>query len=701
MTKRPEYPYPDATGLIVAKKVRVGARSRAWLAAHHDADGKVTRWTKGQPEDWSPGLWPADSLERETTTEPNGSLTVYITEGESDALAMRKLGEVCAYSVPNGAGSWQDEWAEPLGRPSVAQVYVVADNDDVGLRHAAVVATALRRLLTVPVGLLRPADGAKDAREHLGAGRSVAALSEASAADLAKWMSAGPTDGPVAGSSKAKAKKADKSVPLPEAVTRRVDRAVVKAKTEGRNHAGIWLATQLRDDELSRTQLTAVLVNQYAPQVNGKGRPRDPYRDAEAKESVRQALKRPAREPATSPDRTEDEQVAVELARLIARDRAKELYERVKDADADYVLRAVRAEFLVRPETQPDHLADLLTDDDIRSLPPVEWVVEGWVPRGTYTVIYGPPGVGKTLALLGMTRAVRRGTRWQDHRTDTGATVYYQGEGMAQFRDRIEAWDEQYPLRKDQSMNPGLHSERVVDLTKPEGVAAIIRTVRGVEDSTKTKVRLLVIDPLVEFMTGEENGEGMELVSRGLRALAKLLDVGVVVGHHSNASGERERGAAFLRMRAGAVVRMEINDDTESIGLVQQKQRNGEPVAMVVEMVSVAESVVLEYQNNASSLDVATYSAAQGHRKSEAKNEAKNEALRTDQKKVINALREAATPLTTNKLGQATGLNTRRLNAVVTPLIRDRIVVTTDGSNKAVLHELAEDWKAVDAKWDL
>lgn len=700
--KNPEYPYPDATGRIIAKKVRVDDHLRPWYTAHYDADGKIT-WTKGQPSDWSPGLWRTDLLERETATEPDGSLTVYITEGESDAVALRKLGDVCAYSVPNGTSQWLDEWAEPLRRPSVARVYVVADNDshEGGQRHAARVVTALRRLLTVSVGLLLPADGRNDAREHLEAGRSVAELSEASAADLAKWMSAGLTNGPVAGSSKAKVTKANKSVPLPDDVTRRVDRAVGKAKEKGRNNAGADLAQQLRDDGLSRSQLTAVLVNQYAPQVNGKGWPRDPYREAEAKESVKQALRRPAREPAAVPDRTEDEQVAVELARLVARDRAKVLYEEAKDADADAVLRAVRGEFLVRPETEPDHLADLLTDEDIRKLPPVKWVVDGWVPRGTYTVVYGPPGVGKTLALLGMTRAVRRGTRWQNWPTDKGATVYYQGEGLAQFRDRIEAWDEQYPLRKDQSMAPGLHAERVVDLTQPEGVAALIRTVRGVEDSAKEKVRLLVIDPLVEFMTGEENGAGMELVSRGLRALAKLLDVGVVVGHHSNASGERERGAAFLRMRAGAVVRMEINDDTESIGLVQQKQRNGEPVAMVVSMVNVADSVVLEYQHNASGLDVAAYSAAQGRRKSEAKNEAKTSALRTDQDKVIAALREAVSPLTTNGLQKATGLNSRRIGVVVQPLIQDRIVATTSGLNNSVLHELADDWKAADAKGDV
>src|SRR5262245_6499250 len=123
-------------------------------------------------------------------------------------------------------------------------------------------------------------------------------------------------------------------------------------------------------------------------------------------------------------------------------------------AEADKVLAAVKREFLAAAEAADahDHMADLVSDKGVAKLPPLEWVIEGWVPIGTYTVLYGPPGVGKTFALLGMTRAVRRGTRWQNQATRRGLTLYYQGEGVRQFKDRIDAWDERYPLRKDQKL---------------------------------------------------------------------------------------------------------------------------------------------------------------------------------------------------------------------------------------------------------
>lgn len=254
---------------------------------------------------------------------------------------------------------------------------------------------------------------------------------------------------------------------------------------------------------------------------------------------------------------------------------------------ADDVLEAVRREFLlVEARDQVlHHLDDVLYDEDVLALPPQRFVIDGWVPAGAYTGLYGPPGVGKTLVVQGMTRAVRKGTRWQDHSTTQGMTVSYVGEEVHQLQDRMRAWDARYPLRPDQTMEAGVTIARLIDLTKPEAVAAVIRTVRALEARHDSRVLLLTFDPLVEFMTGDENGEGMDLATRGLRALATLLDCAVVVGHHTNASEARARGADHLRMRCGAHIRMEHLDEVAgTVGLVQEKQRNAAKAALVLEI---------------------------------------------------------------------------------------------------------------------
>lgn len=296
----------------------------------------------------------------------------------------------------------------------------------------------------------------------------------------------------------------------------------------------------------------------------------------------------------------------------------------------DRVLRDIRALVLASNDAARDHMGDIVDDEGLADIPAPEFIIDQWVPRGVYTVLYGEPGVKKTFAMLGMSRAVRRGTRWQDHKTRKGAVLFYQGEGLAQLKNRAAAWDSKYPLRKDQSMEPGGFLERFVDLTKPQGVAAIVRTVRRFEEANQTKVELLVVDPLVEFMTGDENGEGMDLATKGLRALAMYLDIGVVVGHHTNASGERARGADFHRMRAGAFMPMEELGD-EQVGIWQKKQKNAEQVAVILDVVEHADSLVLEWVEN---LPVSAYAIL--------KESEKKHRKETGQAKVEDAKRKKA-----------------------------------------------------------
>jgi putative DNA primase/helicase len=70
----------------------------------------------------------------------------------------------------------------------------------------------------------------------------------------------------------------------------------------GRNNAGFWLATQLRDNKYFEAEAEAVM-RQYAarvPSTNTKGRP-ESYSENEALASVRQAYNWPPREPWTRP----------------------------------------------------------------------------------------------------------------------------------------------------------------------------------------------------------------------------------------------------------------------------------------------------------------------------------------------------------------------------------------------------------------
>lgn len=356
------------------------------------------------------------------------------------------------------------------------------------------------------------------------------------------------------------------------------------------------------------------------------------------------------------------------------------------------ILAAVRAEFLVELETATDHLVGLMNDEDVAALPAIPYIIDGWLPTGTYGVLFGEPGVMKTFLLLSMSRAVRRGTRWQDNKTDKGAVLFYQGEGVRQFKDRSAAWDERYPLREDQSMAPVYYKDGNFDLTKPEQVASAINTVRMLEETSGVAMKLLVIDPLVEFMTGDENGEGMELASRGLRALARLLDCAVVVGHHTNASGERERGAAHLRQRAGTFIRMEwLDEGAGRVGLFQHKQRNSEKLALILELRKVGASLVLEWIDNTDAQEYVRAKEGDRRKTKEAGNERERDKRMRD---IRVALRKAKKPLNMTALIGEVGGDPTRLGALLREMEESGVVVKEDlGDGRSKFFSLTPDWE--------
>ena len=93
---------------------------------------------------------------------------VFVVEGEEDVLALERAGAVATCN-PMGAGKWREEYTRTLAGARL--VFVVADQDAPGRKHAHQVASALRPHVGAVI-VCSPAAG-KDARDHLAAGRSL------------------------------------------------------------------------------------------------------------------------------------------------------------------------------------------------------------------------------------------------------------------------------------------------------------------------------------------------------------------------------------------------------------------------------------------------------------------------------------------------------------------------------------------------
>jgi hypothetical protein len=149
---------------------------------YHRLDGGlayvVDRWAGkhfrarrlGADGNWVPNL---EGVERilyrlpEVTDAISSGAPIYVVEGEKDADCLITLG-ITATTSPFGAGSWSPKYAAHLKGASM--IYVVADADEVGRKHAKNVAASLEAA-GVPFELLESPIG-KDVSDLIESGRS-------------------------------------------------------------------------------------------------------------------------------------------------------------------------------------------------------------------------------------------------------------------------------------------------------------------------------------------------------------------------------------------------------------------------------------------------------------------------------------------------------------------------------------------------
>lgn len=161
------YDYRNAIGELLFQKLR-----------YVDDDGKKT--FRQRRVDVSTGEWVYNlddtpkvlyNLPMVASAVQNGD-DIWVVEGEKDADTLIDIG-IVATTMPGGAGKWLDIHTETLAG---ANVFVVADNDEVGKKHAIDVASALRQSGCNVQTLI--AQGVKDVTDLLEAGRTLDDLQE-------------------------------------------------------------------------------------------------------------------------------------------------------------------------------------------------------------------------------------------------------------------------------------------------------------------------------------------------------------------------------------------------------------------------------------------------------------------------------------------------------------------------------------------
>lgn len=195
-------------------------------------------------------------------------------------------------------------------------------------------------------------------------------------------------------------------------------------------------------------------------------------------------------------------------------------------------------------------MSELLDIGALLSLPPQRWLIEGILPEGEYSVLWGPSGQGKSFVALDWAASIALGRPWQgEYKTLKAPVIYIAAEGGSGMQKRVKALLKHYGVTDI----PGLHF-RIKPLYVRDNaeMEAFLESLEALD----MWPALIIIDTLSRsFGAGEENAStDMGYFVDAVTKLAAARGCTVLVVHHSNATGSRERGHTSLKCGAQAQI---------------------------------------------------------------------------------------------------------------------------------------------------
>jgi hypothetical protein len=286
-------------------------------------------------------------------------------------------------------------------------------------------------------------------------------------------------------------------------------------------------------------------------------------------------------------------------ARLV-RDHARrrELAAITQQLAAETDLTAIRT-VLARAQTVAAELGNatasrfrLLSITELLALPAPAWLLNHYLPANGLSVLYGAPGSGKSFLGIAWAMSVATGQPWIDCTAQRGNVLYVGAEGGSGLGKRIEAYTDSHEL----AVQDGIHFvHEAVNLLEPRDVDALLAGVAAVRPT------LLVFDTMARCMAGGDENSAMDvgLVIAATDRIRRATNAAVLMIHHTQKTGELERGSSALRGAADAMFVLE--NDAGVLTLKCSKQKDAAPVEpRQLRLVAIGSSCVIEPEDSVS-----------------------------------------------------------------------------------------------------
>lgn len=195
-------------------------------------------------------------------------------------------------------------------------------------------------------------------------------------------------------------------------------------------------------------------------------------------------------------------------------------------------------------------------------------IIEDTLSERELGALYGPPEMAKSFVAIGLGYSVVTGTPIGDRRVlHPGPVVYVAAEGGGGIGPRLRAWREVYGWHQPADLH---FLREPVNLMDATAVREFVTATRALPIPPK----LVILDTLSWcLIAGDENlQKDMTVALDSVRRIRDATGAAVLLLHHTNASGERERGSTVLR---GALdVMILAKKDGDRVVLTCEKRRD-------------------------------------------------------------------------------------------------------------------------------
>ena len=210
---------------------------------------------------------------------------------------------------------------------------------------------------------------------------------------------------------------------------------------------------------------------------------------------------------------------------------------------------------------------------------PVKWLIDGVLPAGSFSALYGPPGSFKSFHALHIAHCIATGTPWMGNEvTEAGGVLYIAGEGFGGVGARIKACKQHHQTEAGAPIYVIRHQLNL--RSSVEDFNALMLAVETLVMDTGIDFKLIVIDTLARaFGGGDENSASdmMQFVVTCGHIQKIVQDAALMILHHSGKDQSRGmRGSSALLGAVDSELELlRIEDSMKGIIRIA-KQKDGE-----------------------------------------------------------------------------------------------------------------------------